>query len=95
MTNEIHLALEIARNNKRIHVYQRKYTLGILVEYGFLESKPCITPTSMHKKDYNSSKLIEDNKHRKLIAKLLYLTNTRPDIAFAVQQLSQHLETPQ
>lgn len=89
------MGLEIARNKEGIHLYQRKYTLDLLAEYGFLESKSATTPISMDQQDYSQTKPLEDiTGYRQLIGKLLYLTNTRPDISFAVQQLSQHLEQP-
>lgn len=49
----------------------------------------------MDNNDYMSTERLEDNTgYRKLLGKLLYLTNTRPDISYVVQQLSQHLEAP-
>lgn len=41
------MGLEVARNNNGIHLYQRKYTLDLLAEYGFLDSKPCSTPITV------------------------------------------------
>lgn len=38
--------------------------------------------------------LTENTSYRKLVGKLLYLTITRPDIAYSVQQLSQFLDCP-
>lgn len=89
------LGLDTARNKNGIHLYQGKYTLDLLAEYGFLDCKPPTTPIIVNKRDINQSKLLENNtNYRKLIGKLLFLTNTRPDISYAVQQLSQQLEKP-
>lgn len=83
------LGLEIARNNKGIHLYQRKYTLDLLADYGFLESKAASTPIRVTKERNQETKALENNiEYGKLVGMLLYLTITRPDISYAVQQLS-------
>ncbi|KAL4376695.1 hypothetical protein GQ457_02G014510 [Hibiscus cannabinus] len=93
------LGLEVARSAAGINLCQRKYTLELLAETGFLESKPASTPIVVTRGSQRLSKtggvLLKDiTSYRRLIGKLLYLTNTRPDISFSVQQLSQFLSAP-
>ncbi|KAL4292078.1 hypothetical protein GQ457_14G019000 [Hibiscus cannabinus] len=90
------LGFEVARSPKGINFCQRKYTLDLLKDSGFLESKPVSTPIlPSHKLSRQKGVLLEDpTSYRKLIGKLIYLINTRPDIAFAVQYLSQFLSAP-
>ncbi|KAL4362499.1 hypothetical protein GQ457_04G038710 [Hibiscus cannabinus] len=90
------LGLEVARSNKGINLSQRKYTLDLLAEYGFLESKPASTPIVPLKKSSTTvgTPLEDITSFRRLVGKLVYLTNTRPDISFAVQHLSQFLSAP-
>ncbi|KAK8677304.1 hypothetical protein V6N13_142851 [Hibiscus sabdariffa] len=90
------IGFEVARSTKGINFCQRKYTLDLLRDSGFLESKPVSTPILPHKKLTREGGVpLEDiTSYRKLIGKLIYLTNTRPDIAFAVQHLSQFLSAP-
>ncbi|XP_019169790.1 PREDICTED: uncharacterized protein LOC109165466 [Ipomoea nil] len=88
--------IEAFRTPKGINLCQRKYTLDILQEYGFLEAKPAPTPSVCGQK-LNSSEgnLLEyPEDYRRLVGKLLYLTNTRPDITYSVQQLSQFVDKP-
>ena len=42
----------------------------------------------------DSSKLVDVTHYRQIIGSLMYLTNTRPDICFAVNTLSQYLVQP-
>lgn len=84
------LGLEVSQSKSGITICQRKYCLDLLKETGHLASKPISTPLDPNVKVYqDSAKPFNDtNLYRKLIGKLLYLTNTRPDITFDVQQLS-------
>ncbi|XP_019193104.1 PREDICTED: uncharacterized protein LOC109187371 [Ipomoea nil] len=90
------LGIEAFKTMDGIYLCQRKYTLDILTESGFLESKPARTPAVTGLKLNNSDGDLIDNpeSYRRLVGKLLYLTNTKPDISHAVQQLSQFVDKP-
>ncbi|XP_019174210.1 PREDICTED: uncharacterized protein LOC109169770 [Ipomoea nil] len=90
------LGLEVARHRKGIAVCQRKYAIELLIDTGFIHSKPVHSPTVLsHKLSKNEGEPLEDNtQYRRIVGKLLYLTITRPDIGFATQQLSQFLDKP-
>ena len=88
--------LEVVTSNKGIHLCQRKYNLDILIETGMLGSKPCTTPLMSNNKIVfeDAEKLKNPESYRRLIGKLLYLTNTRPDITFNVHLRSQFVQEP-
>ncbi|CAN0874921.1 Retrovirus-related Pol polyprotein from transposon RE1 [Linum grandiflorum] len=90
------LGLEIARSREGIVVNQRKYCIELLNDTGFLESKGNKSPMDVNLKlNANQGETLQDPSiYRNLVGRLHYLTITRPDIAFAVQQLSQFQANP-
>lgn len=90
------LGLEIARSKAGIIVNQRKYTLDLLQDSGFLASKPVNTPIdpSVKLSAEGSPPYTDESSCGRLIGRLLYLSTTRPYITFVVQQLSQHVAKP-
>ena len=82
------LGFEVARASAGINLYQRKYVLDILNDTGMLGSKPVSTSFdySIRIHQHSGSPLsVEDaSSYRILIDKLIYLTNTRPDITYVV-----------
>ena len=90
------LGLEVARSSKGIFLKKMKYTLKLLDAAGLLGCKPSTTSMNpqikLHSKE---SPLREDiSMYRRLIGQLIYLTNTRFDICFVVNHLSQFLSAP-
>ncbi|CAM8899443.1 unnamed protein product [Rhodiola kirilowii] len=90
------LGLEVARSKDGIFLNQRKYALDMLADYNFLDCKPVKTPMeSKHNLGLSSAPLIPDAAiYRRLIGRLIYLTITRPDLAFPVHVLSQFMQNP-
>ncbi|GJV27897.1 ribonuclease H-like domain-containing protein [Tanacetum coccineum] len=75
------------------------YVLDLLSEYGMLACKPAKTPLMSKLVISNEAYDIDptlDNitDYQKLMSKLIYLTNTRPDISYDVHCLSQFMHSP-
>ncbi|KAL0745400.1 hypothetical protein Bca101_102107 [Brassica carinata] len=94
------LGIEICRSKEGLFMSQRKYALDLLKDAGVLGGKIAKMPMEDGYKvpregELEDSKLFHDPKlYRKLVGKLIYLTITRPDICFAVNQVSQHMQVP-
>nr|KYP42659.1 Copia protein [Cajanus cajan] len=66
------LGLELSHGNTGLFLCQHKYTLDILKECGLLDCKPSGFPP----------------QYRRLVGRLIYLTNTRPEITYSLHVLS-------
>lgn len=90
------LGLELTHSSAGILLSQKKYTLDILNTFGFLDSSSISAPldTVMKYSDTDGDLLDDITQYRGRVGKLLYLTITRPDIPFAVQQSSKFLDRP-
>uniref|UniRef100_A0A803N712 Reverse transcriptase Ty1/copia-type domain-containing protein n=1 Tax=Chenopodium quinoa TaxID=63459 RepID=A0A803N712_CHEQI len=90
------LGLEIDQTNRGIFVSQRKYSTDLLKDQGMLDVKPLKLPMDTHLKltAEKGTLLPSPVIYQKLLGKLIYLTVTRPDIAFSVQLLSQYMHAP-
>jgi hypothetical protein len=90
------LGLEVWQSPERIFLNQGKYAVEILKRFDMLECKSMNTPMEAKLKLLvdTSSKLIDATLYRQIIGSLMYLTNTRPDICFVVNTLTQFLVEP-
>ncbi|XP_021991814.1 uncharacterized mitochondrial protein AtMg00810-like [Helianthus annuus] len=93
------LGIEVIKNNDDIYLTQRKYCMDLLNEYGMSGCKPVSCPIEQNyiltklskKEDLKDANVTE---YQKLVGKLIYLSHTRPDIAYAVRYLSQYMHKP-
>jgi hypothetical protein len=90
------LGLEVWQSLERIFLNQGKYVVKILKRFDMLECKSMNTPMEEKLKLLvnTSSELIDSTLYRQIIGLLMYLMNTRPDICFFVNTLSQFLVEP-
>ena len=91
------LGIEVLRSNHGIFLRQRKYVLDLLAETGLLDCKPADTPMVPNHglKIIEGAESADREKYQRLVGKLLYLSHTRPDIAYAVGIVSQFMHQPQ
>jgi len=89
------LGISVTRSTGGLFLSQRQYSQDILERAGMSECKPCSTPVDVHSKlSADGPPVADSTQYRSLAGALQYLTFTRPDIAFAIQQVCLYMHDP-
>uniref|UniRef100_A0A2N9IH78 Integrase catalytic domain-containing protein n=1 Tax=Fagus sylvatica TaxID=28930 RepID=A0A2N9IH78_FAGSY len=90
------LGLEITTGAHGIFLSQHKYAQDLVAAAGLQDSTPLDTPMELNLKlrKEEGDLLSDPVSYRTLVGSLVYLTITRPDISYAVQQVSQFMASP-
>lgn len=86
------LGVEVASCKEGLFLSQHKYLIDLLRRHKMVGIKPLSTPISMKLGVVSGS--VDPSEYRSAIGGLQYLTITRPDIAFTVNKLAQHMSSP-
>jgi len=92
------LGLEVWQKPGEIFLSQGKYVVKILERFGMVDCKPVSTLMELDFKKLSGIAarpvLRNATKYRQLVGALMLLVNSRLDICFAVNTLSQHMVEP-
>lgn len=89
------LGIETVRTPDGLLLSQRRYMRDILKCVGMVDCKLLATPIPISRPvDTASESFVDPTQYRSLAGALQYLTVTRPDLSFAVNQLCQHMHSP-
>lgn len=90
------LGITVEHRPDGLFLHQRTYTLDVIKRAVMAGCKPCTTPVDLQAKlAADSGPPVKDaTGFRSIAGALQYLTFTRPDIAYAVQQICLHMHDP-
>ena len=90
------MGIEVARSAQGISLCQRKYVIDLLTETGMLDCKPAETPIEVNHGLSIQGDQVPTNKdqYQRLVERLIYLSHTRPYIAYTVSVVRQFMHSP-
>jgi hypothetical protein len=90
------LGIAVTRHDGGLFLSQSTYASDIIARAGMASCKPSATPVDTKQKLSTTAGTSYDNPtlYRSLARALQYLTFTRPDISYAVQQVCLHMHAP-
>ncbi|KAJ0566228.1 putative RNA-directed DNA polymerase [Helianthus annuus] len=90
------LGMEVSYENGNIILSQKKYMRSLLEKFRMTSCNTVSTPMEYGLKlsKDDPEDFVDEKVYRSLVGSLMYLTNTRPDIMFAVSKISRFMENP-
>jgi hypothetical protein len=90
------LGIEVVRRTDGFFLHQRKYAHELLDRAGMLNYKPAATPVDTKSKlsATDGSLATDASFYRSIVGALQYLTLTRPELQYVVQQVCLHMHAP-
>nr|GEX12202.1 ribonuclease H-like domain-containing protein [Tanacetum cinerariifolium] len=89
------LGVSVTRDTSGMFLSQQKYATEVFERVGMLTCNPCHTPVDTDSKlSADGDPVSDPTLYRSLAGALQYLTFTRPDISYAVQQVCLFMHDP-
>ena len=84
---------KVSRIVTRLHKSEKKYTLDLLAESDMMDCKLADMPIVVNHgiQITKGAQLADRERYQRLVGKLIYLSHTRLDIAYAVSVISQFM----
>ncbi|XP_004295686.1 PREDICTED: uncharacterized mitochondrial protein AtMg00810-like [Fragaria vesca subsp. vesca] len=90
------LGIEATYDGPSPYLTQKKYIVDLLTRTKMLDANPCATPAATGQKLslHSGKKLSDPTEYRSVVGALQYLTLTRPDISYSVNQVCKFMHSP-
>ncbi|XP_031265752.1 uncharacterized protein LOC116124178 [Pistacia vera] len=90
------LGIEVSRSNRGIFLSQRKYDLDVLQETGMsaYQLANTLIEEGLKLGVETDQVPIDKGRYQRLVGRLMYLSHTRPDLAYALSIVSQFMHNP-
>ena len=91
-----YLGMEVKQTENGIFVSQESYTKEVLKKFNMLDCNPVNTPMEggLKLSKFDEGEKVDSTIFKSLVGSLRYLTNTRPDILYAVGAVCRFTEAP-
>lgn len=92
-----YLGIEFQKTTSGIFIHQQNYSQKLLTDLDMQHCKPAAVPLpdGLILTSDTSTAEVDATHYCRIIGKLIYLTNTRPDLAYSVGILSRFMSRPQ